>query len=36
MGLLSPLYLIGLAALSLPILFHLVRRTRRGGRNSAR
>ncbi len=30
MGLLSPLYLLGLAALSLPILFHLVRRTPKG------
>jgi hypothetical protein len=30
MGLLSPLYLVGLAALALPILFHLVRRTPRG------
>ncbi len=30
MGLLSPLYLLGLAALSLPIIFHLVRRTPKG------
>jgi hypothetical protein len=30
MGLLTPLYLAGLAALSLPILFHLIRRTPRG------
>jgi hypothetical protein len=30
MGLLAPLYLAGLAALSLPILFHLIRRTPRG------
>jgi len=30
MGLLAPLYLAGLAALSLPLLFHLIRRTPRG------
>src|SRR5579872_1628176 len=30
MGLLVPLYLAGLAALSLPVIFHLVRRTPRG------
>lgn len=30
MGLLSPLYLAGLAALTLPIIFHLVRRTPKG------
>ncbi|QDT53173.1 hypothetical protein Pan44_11890 [Caulifigura coniformis] len=30
MGLLSPLYLLGLTALALPILFHLVRRTPKG------
>lgn len=30
MGLLFPIYLAGLAALSLPILFHLVRRTPKG------
>jgi len=30
MGLLSPLYLLGLSALALPILFHLVRRTPKG------
>ncbi|HVJ85695.1 MAG TPA: BatA domain-containing protein [Caulifigura sp.] len=33
MGLLSPLYLFGLAALSLPIIFHLVRRTPKGRQN---
>src|SRR6478609_5472170 len=30
MGVLAPLYLAGLAALSLPLIFHLVRRTPRG------
>ena len=30
MGLLAPLYLAGLAALSLPLVFHLIRRTPRG------
>lgn len=30
MGLLTPLYLAGLAALSLPLVFHLIRRTPRG------
>jgi len=30
MGLLAPLFLAGLAALSLPLIFHLVRRTPRG------
>jgi len=30
MGLLTPLYLAGLAAISLPLLFHLIRRTPRG------
>jgi Aerotolerance regulator N-terminal/von Willebrand factor type A domain len=30
MGMLAPLYLAGLAALSLPLIFHLVRRTPRG------
>lgn len=30
MGLLAPLYLLGLAALSFPVLFHLIRRTPRG------
>jgi len=30
MGVLAPLYLAGLAALSLPVIFHLVRRTPRG------
>lgn len=30
MSLLAPLYLLGLAAVSLPILFHLIRRTPRG------
>src|SRR5262249_60598842 len=30
MGFLVPLYLAGLAALSLPVIFHLVRRTPRG------
>ncbi len=30
MSLLTPLYLLGLAAISLPILFHLIRRTPRG------
>ncbi len=30
MSLLTPLYLLGLAAVSLPILFHLIRRTPRG------
>ncbi|HET6883082.1 MAG TPA: BatA domain-containing protein [Pirellulales bacterium] len=30
MGLLTPLYLAGLAALSLPVLLHLIRRTPRG------
>ncbi|OAI57129.1 hypothetical protein AYO47_08315 [Planctomyces sp. SCGC AG-212-M04] len=33
MGLLSPLYLFGLAALTLPIIFHLVRRTPKGRQN---
>ena len=30
MSLLAPLYFLGLAAISLPILFHLIRRTPRG------
>jgi len=30
MGLLTPLYLLGLGALALPVLFHLIRRTPRG------
>ncbi len=30
MGVLVPIYLAGLAALSLPLIFHLVRRTPRG------
>jgi hypothetical protein len=30
MGVLAPLYLAGLAALSLPLIFHLIRRTPRG------
>src|SRR5262245_58799715 len=30
MGVLAPLYLVGLAALSLPLILHLVRRTPRG------
>ncbi|MBM4094618.1 MAG: VWA domain-containing protein, partial [Planctomycetes bacterium] len=30
MGLLTPLYIAGLAALSLPLVFHLIRRTPRG------
>ena len=30
MGVLAPMYLAGLAALSLPLIFHLVRRTPRG------
>ena len=33
MGFLTPLYIAGLAALSLPILFHLIRRTPRGRQN---
>src|SRR5688572_27861482 len=30
MGLIAPLFLAGLAALSLPLIFHLIRRTPRG------
>ena len=30
MSFLTPLYILGLAAISLPILFHLIRRTPRG------
>lgn len=30
MGLLAPLYMLGLGALALPVLFHLIRRTPRG------
>src|SRR5262245_11985000 len=33
MGVLAPLYLAGLAALSLPLILHLVRRTPRGRQN---
>jgi hypothetical protein len=32
MGVIAPLYLAGLAALSLPLIFHLIRRTPRGRR----
>ena len=30
MGLLAPLFLAGLAALGLPLIYHLIRRTPRG------